>query len=390
MVSKVSNVSCYFYHSVKESCNNVFIAIFKKTVEPFIGYFLKVCLFREAMLKGNFGKWVILPVTSKIGNIWLRCQGFPSQFKTFDQDRINKSTAFLAQFGETTFIQADDGKQIKMTCYLAEKFEDYISKFKNTSRENGMITPTIEQEKLIEFLSNFKFKQTSTSTFYVPKKLVGADKKCILRLNGFGLPIETDKKLIGQHLAAGFNYAIFEWGDDVSIKGLCNDAVSAYSNIKTKFPPKDVKILSYCGTTYIASCLKKEFHSEGLDVVEVAPHTSFRDVVDHTLWPARMLGKWGMGAIEKEGLDFDNIKKFRALNKNGSSTCLIMNPKNEITPDDTVEHLKEALSNTDYEIIVKPDNITENDFNFNKQFEIPEIWDKYTTFLLRNQEGQFR
>ncbi len=353
-----SPACCCSFQAVKKVVADFLSAVFRRTLEPLIGYFLKICVFREAALQGRFGRWVVLPLTAKIGNTWLRCRGFPAQFTTFGKKRLEESSEFLAPFGETRTLVTADGVEIKWTFYSAEKFRN---------------SP--------EVLAGFKLNAAE-----VPKRVVGAEQKCVLRCNGFGLPIETDKRFIGLHLAAGFNYAVFEWRKEASIEGFFKDADAAYQAVLDQgFTAPQIKVLGYCGSNYVAAHLKEKHHSEGLDLVMIGPHTSLRDVVAHTQWPANRIGLLGLGAIEKNGLDFHNLKKFQTLDKSGAATCLIMNPNNEIAPPRTVERLQEALVKCgNCELILKPEGCSDEEFNFNKQFQIPEIWQRYVAFLSRS------
>lgn len=359
-------------------------ALFRKTLEPLIGYFLKICVFREAALQGWFAKWVILPLTAKIGNTWLRCRGFPPQFANFEKTRLDHSTHFLAEFGEPREIKTADGTTLRWTLFSSDKFNRWVEEQGGIRQGNQIVPRRAEDWESLKRLAEFKFKQIGNA-FEVPEPTAGANERCVLRCNGFGLPIATDKKFIGLHLAAGFNYAIFEWRKEASIEGFFQDAEAAYQAVLQQgFTPHQVKALGYCGSNYVAAHLKENHHSEGLDVVMIGAHTSLRDVISHAQSPINRIGLLGLGAVEKNGMDFDNIRKFQALQPGPASTCLIMNPKNEIAPPDTVERLRNALLQSGgCEVILKPENCTEEQFNFNRQFQIPEIWQRYIAFLSR-------
>ena len=381
---RISQVVYVTSHKITTTTSHALHSLFKKTIEPLIGYFLKICIFREAALQGRLSRWVILPITTKIGNLWLHCRGFPSQFTTFQQERLARSRDFLAEFGTTEQILTKDGVSLRFTYYSAQQFNSWIEN-QGGIREPDFIRVKDEaSRKNLEKLEMFKFKKTQDG-FQIPKISAGSNKICILRCNGFGLPIETDKKLIGLHLAAGFNYAIFEWRKAPSIQGFFQDAETAYeAALKKGFEPSQIKALGYCGTTYVVANLKKNHHHEGLDAVLVGAHTSFRDVVAHTQWPVNQIGLLGLGAIESPEANFDNIEKFKTLEQSQAATCLIMDPNNEIAPPETIKRLTRSLEKTENcKVILKSENCSGQQFNFNKQFEIPEIWKQYTSFLTR-------
>ena len=386
MIHPISTSSTigFCIQKIKQCIHAFLSAIFRCTIEPFIGYFLKICIFREAALQGNFAHWVILPLTAKIGNTWMRCRGFPAPFTILEKARLDKSAQFLAEFGEPREIKTADGTTLKWTFYSSEKFQQWLEK-QGGVRQEDLIVPKREEDwAALKRFAEFKFKQIGHA-FEVPKSTAGANKRCILRCNGFGLPLETDKKLIGLHLAAGFNYAVFEWRKEPSIEGFFQDAEAAYQEVLAQgFTPPRIKALGYCGSNYVVAHLKEKHHSEGLDVVMIGAHTSLQDVIAHSGAPMNRIGLLGLGAIEKNGLDFDNIRKFQALLPSQASTCLIMNPQNAITPPDTIERLKDALLQSGgCDVILKPENCKEEEFNFNKQFQIPEIWQRYVSFLCR-------
>jgi|GEM_PF-2865557 hypothetical protein len=369
---------------VKQCVHEFLLAIFRRTIEPLIGFFLKICVFREAALQGRFAKWIILPLTVKIGNTWMQIKGFPSQFTNFEKNRLDKSAQFLAEFAETKKIKTADGTEIKWTFYSSEKFQEWIEAHGGVRLGTQIVPKQAADWKSLKHLAEFKFKETGHA-FEVPELMNEANKKCILRCNGFGLPMETDKKWIGLHLAAGFNYALFEWRKEVSIEGFFQDAEAAYQALLQQgFTPFQIKALGYCGSNYVVAHLKEKHHAEGLDVVMIGAHTALRDVIAHGPSPVNRIGLLGLGAIEKNGMDFDNIRKFQTLLPGKASACLIMNPRNEVAPPDTIERLRKVLvQKGPCEIILKPAQYSKEDFDFNRQFQIPEIWQRYAAFLSR-------
>lgn len=308
--------------SVSSHAQNNLTKLFKCILEPLVGSILKICLYREAYLTGRISRCVILPLVKTIGNLWFRLQGLPSQFTTFSQDRLKKTEKELLELGQKETIP-------------------------------------VNQDKSITF-AHFKASPTPDST-------------CILYLNGFGLPYQTAKKFIHKHVTAGFDFAVFEWGDKVSIEDFIEDAEAAFQTLLQKgYRPDQIKILGYCGTTYVATYLKLKHHAEGVDAILINPHTSFRDAVEKS----NRIGLLGLGAISTNKYDLDNERALSQLSMSHASTCLIIDPENSITPPNTVERLQTSLHQSGCTTIP----IAEK---FNKQFDNPAIWDQYVQFLRR-------
>jgi len=330
-------VSSFFHSSsyltsVSTHIKNKLTRLFKCIIGPLIGSILKICLYREAYLTGRISRWVILPIVKTIGNLWFRLQGLPSQFTTFNQERLKRTEKTLLKFGKKE-------------------------------------TLSVKQKKSITFV-HFKARPQDTLT----SKSASSNPTCILYLNGFGLPYQTAKKFIYKHTQAGFDFAVFEWGNKVSMKDFIEDAEAAFQTLLTKgYKPNQIKILGYCGTTYVAAYLKLKHHAEGVDTILINPHTSIRDVIAKS----NRLGLLGLDSISTRKHNLNNEETLRKLPKHSqASTCLIIDPNNSITPSDTVKRLQKALNISGYTTIP----ITQK---FNKQFENTNIWNKYVQFLRR-------
>jgi len=323
MINRCSPFPCKF---LLEKCytypKRALTTLFQVTIGPFIGLILKISLFREAYLNGRISKYFILPFVKSIGNLWFRVQGLGSQFISFDEARLKRTELELLRNGRKEEIHTEDNRRVPLYFFEAER-----------------------------------------------------DRKpqCVLYLSGFGLPFQTSKKLIQKHLEEGVSFAVFEYGKKASVEGFVQDADAAYKALLRRgIQPKNIKVLGYCGTTYIAAYLKLKYHCDGLDAILVNPHTSLRDVVRKV----NRLGLLGLGRVVSPQYEFDNEKLFSQLGMDGGSTCLVIDPNNSITPADTIQRLQAALSNTNSRTI----EIREK---FNKQFENPVVWDSYLNFLLR-------
>lgn len=306
--------------SVSNCVQRVSVWIFKHTLEPFVGSILKICLYREAYLTGRVSQWTILPIVRTIGNLWFRLQGLLPVFTAFDPERLRNTEQELLKWGQKELIAVGRDREI--------------------------------------LFAHFQASLTPSST-------------CVLYLNGFGVPYQTAKHKIYQHLDAGFDFAVFEWGNQVSMKDFVDDAEAAFQALLAKgYSPDKIKILGYCGTTYVAAYLKLKHHAEGVDAILVNPHTSLRDVIAKS----NRIGLLGLGAISTDEYDLDNEKTLRQLPCGAGSTCLVIDSQNSITPPDTVQRLQAALDRSGCVTIP----ITEK---FNTQFDNPKIWEQYAQFI---------
>lgn len=383
MIHAIQDRCCPRLYEAKERAVEALSHLFKKTVEPVVGYFLKVCIFREAALQGKFSKWVFAPIAMTIGNLWMRCQGLPPVFRTFDTERLQKSLQFLSEFTEMREAETEDGVRLKWALFSPRKFDQWVAE-NGGVRDGEWIRPRTSGDwNRLQRLREFKAFEEVDQAFKVPESNWYAEQTCVLRCNGFGLSIPMDKSFIGLHLAAGFTYAVFDWREEISAKGLFQDAETIYQAVRKEgFTPHQIKPIGYCGTTYVVAHLKELHHHEGLDVVMIGAHTSLKDVIEHTMWPANRIGLLGLGAIENNGADFDNIRKFQSLKPAPASTCLIMDDKNPIASADTVPRLTEALRQSGQcELILKPKDCPSSDFDFNKQFRNHEVRKRYFDFL---------
>lgn len=386
MIQAIQNIPISrYYEGVINQGSQLIGSLFQKTLGPVAGYFLKVCLFREAALQDPFSRWVFTPVAKAVGNFWMRLQGLPAPFVSFDPARLQKSADFLAEFAEMRELRTEDGTLIKWALFTPQSFDQWVEK-NGGIREGEWIRPRTENDwQALQRLREFKAFKEVGHAFKIPAPIPNAKLKCILRCNGFGLSIPTDKSFIGLHLAAGFHYAIFEWRTEVSTKGFFQDAESAFQAIlKEGFIPRQIKPIGYCGSSYVVAHLKELHHHERLDVIMIGPHTSLKDVIQNTVWPANRIGLLGLPAVENNGVDFDNIRKFRSLRQGPASTCLIMRNENKIGAVDTVARLAEAVRLTGQcDLILKPENCPDSDFDFNKQFRNEEVLGRYFLFLTR-------
>ncbi len=371
---------------VKDRVSALFEWLFKKIIEPLAGYLLKICLFRLSALQDRFSRWIVEPLARAVVNLWMKCQGIPNRFESYDPVRLAQSAAFLSEFAEIRTAATEDGKTIQWALYTPEKFEEWIEK-NGGVRDGEWIRPRTEQDwSCLQRLRQFKwFEEKKNHSFRVPPPIPGASNKCILRCNGFGRTIPMDKAFIGLHLAAGFKYAVFDWRDEISIKGFFQDAEAIYQKLLQEgMAPQQIKAMGSCRATFPAARLKELHHKEGLDAVLIHAPPSLRAVVAHSQWPSNKIGLMGIGAIEKDGADFDTLRRLRSLEKGTAATCLIMNEDDQTLPPTAISDLKAAAEKSGpCDLIIEPKNEGSSDPHFEEPLRNPIVLQRYFAFLAR-------
>ena len=200
----------------------------------------------------------------------MKSQNITDRVSSFDSVRFEKSAKLLAELSKTETTTASDGREIEYAVYTHAQFNDWIEK-NGGMRDGDLIRPkTSEDWPKLQRLSLFKAFDQEGDAFRVPSIVLGAEEKCVLRSQTFGRLIPMDKKMILLHIAAGFNYAVFNWRDEISAKGFVDDAETIYGQVRNLgFRANDIISMSYCRATFIASELKKRHHEEGMDAVFV-------------------------------------------------------------------------------------------------------------------------
>lgn len=369
-----------------KKCWQTITNLFKKAIEPLAGYFLKICVFRDAALQGSrFSRWVFTPIARGIINLWMKSQGIPNTLSTFDPQRLEKSATFLTEFAEIKTTQTKDGTIIRWALYTPEKFQEWIEK-NGGVREGEWIRPKTEADwEKLQRLREFKAFEEVEHAFKVPPSVSEVSSNCVLRCQGFGRKMAMDKNFIGLHLSAGFNYAIFDWRDEISAKGFFEDAEAVYQAlIQEGFSAPQIKPMGSCRATFPISHLKQLHHAEGLEVVMVHPPASLESTIAHTVWPANKIGLIGLPTIEKDGADFNTVAKFESLKPGDAQTCLIVSEGDKTIPDDAAQDLFAAvIESGGCALITEPRKEGPGDPHFDEPLHNPIVFDQYLNFIRR-------
>ena len=192
-----------------------------------------------------------------------------------------------------------------------------------------------------------------------------------------------DKAFIGIHLASGFNYALFDWRKDLSIKGYAEDAESCYQAVlREGFSPRQIKIMASCRGTFPAMQLKERHHAEGVDAVLIQPPPSLAGVIANQAFPANHIGMLGIGTVERDGQHYDSIRRLQNLPRSRGRLCLLVSEGDRTIPTDTEEQFRRAAVHAGpYYAIWERGTTTDTDPHLEEPLRKPEIYRRYTEFL---------
>jgi len=245
---------------------------------------LKACVFQEAAFQeGCISRNVFMPLARTILNIWQRTQGIKDLRSSFDISRFSQSREFINEFAEEKSITTADGNAITYMVFRPERFRSWIldNGGKITNKSDHVLIEAQDDVAwgALQRLREFRCFEEVNHSFKIPKNISGANKKCILRCQGFGRQIPMDKKYIGKHLALGFNYAVFNWRKNVSLPNFFKDAEAVYNALITKegFSFTQLIAKGSCRATFVVSHLKEKYHANGLDAVLIQSGTFIKN-----------------------------------------------------------------------------------------------------------------
>ena len=361
-------------------------ALFKRIIEPLAGYFLKISFFQKIPSSDWFSKRIVAPLSLGILKLWQRSQGIPSQRTAFDSGRLEKSRAFLSEFGDWKTAKTADGREIRWGFFQAAKFERWIASHGGV-RDGEWIRPRTDADwPRLAQLNEFKWFEQTGEAFRIPEKIEGMEDRCILRCPGFGRSMPMDKAFIGLHLASGFDYALLDWREDLGVEGIYNDIEALYQAVRSEgFPADRIKAIGSCRATFAVSRLMELHHAEGLDAVLIHPPPSLSAVVANQPWPANRIGLLGLGAVEQKGADFDTIRRIRELPQGSEERgrlCVVLSEGDRILPPDTEQRIRDAAaeSNCPVEWIIQKKQ-GETDPHLEEPLRNQEVLASYLSFL---------
>lgn len=356
--------------------------VLRRALQAPAGYFVKISVFRQAAMKGLFSRWFIEPLMLAIENLWRRLQGIPAH-AAIDPMRLEKSAQFLSEFAEVRTLTTSDGQVLKWALYRPGRFEAWIQSHGGI-REGEWIRPRKPEDWVrLRRLGEFKWFEEVGQAFRVPTPVQGANDQCVLRCQGFGRTMAMDKAFIGIHLASGFNYALFDWRDELSIKGYAEDAEGCYQTLlREGFAPSQIKIMASCRGTFPATQLKERHHAEGVDAVLIHPPPSLRKVIANQVFPSNVVGEIGLGAIETDGEHYDSIRRLKGLKPSSGRLCIIVSDGDKTLPPDTAEQFERAAARAGPFYVTREPKVDDGiDSHFMEPLCNPTIFKRYTEFL---------
>ncbi len=349
------------------------------------GYLVKISIYRFTALNDPFSQWIMAPTALAVVNFWKKTQGLPPQDDKIDPVRLERSACFLREFAEVRTFRTSDGKEIQWALYRPEKFQQWITANGGIRLGEWIVPRQADDWTRLQRLGEFKCFERRGMAFRVPAYTPQAQNHCVMRFQGFGRTMTMDKSYIGKHLAAGLNYAIFDWRAENSIKGYFEDAEGCFQAVRREgFLSSQIKLLGSCRATFIAVYLKARHHAEGVETVLIQPPPSLQAAIDHQPFPSNWIGRLGIRAVEGEGEEhFDSIRRLRALPSGGGRLCLILSEGDKTLPSDISDQFIRAASHAGPLEIIWDKQNHEIDSHFTEPLFNEDIFRRYVQFLVR-------
>ena len=110
-------------------------------------------------------------------------------------------------------------------------------------------------------------------------------------------------------------------------------------------------------------------------------------MIENQLWPANKIGLLGLGSIEKEGVDFDALRRLNELPLNDKAgTCFIFNEGDKTVPSDRIDAMYKAAEKAGFaQLILGTKRGGSGDPHFDDPLDNPEVLEKYFSFLIRKK-----
>lgn len=350
-MNKILNIPWHaftFTYQLSQRALNCIISPFVKVIEDKIAApILKACVFREAAFQSRFSKNVFLPTALMIVNIWFRCANISRKQATFDKKRLQRSKDFLKVFGQEKIAKTKDGVNIAYAHYRAKDFRDWIQR-------NGGVIQIKDDHVLIKAkddacwknlqnLRNFKIFEEIDKSFKLPKAIRGAENKCIFRCQGSGREMTMDKKYIGLHLALGFDYVVFNYRNEASLKNYFKDAEAVLETLRKNYNLDQVIAQGSCRATFIVSHLKEKYHDQGLNAVLIHPVPDLKSTINVKKGIIKKVALLGLKALQKNDASFNNLERLDHLKKNRAKTFVIVSEGDKTLPSNTGKLFKDAI-----------------------------------------------
>lgn len=372
-----------FYSRATSLISSIALPIFG----PPSAYLLKIAFFQTVPKTDCFSRYIMGPLARTIVNLWQRTQGIQGARTGFDPNRLQKSRDLLSQFADWKTLELENGQTVDWALFRADRFNAWIDEI-GGKREGERIIPKTPQDwpSLQSQFSQLKWFKEEGQSFKVLLPSPNAERNCILRCQGFGRQMPMDKAFIALHLAAGFNYALFDWGDEMSLPTLCSRGEAVYQALlKEGFTPKTIKAMGSCRATFVVSHLKKEHHHQGMDAVLIHPPPSLYEVVETQNWLARKVGQIGVSWLEAQGSRFDNLENIREMGRGDAGLCVVLSEGDQTLPADTRQKIERAAQEAlcPLDLIWDPAQEGGPDAHFGEPLENPLILEQYLRFLAR-------
>lgn len=352
-------------------------------LEGVAGYFLKISLFRNAVLQGPAARYIVTPFVRAVFNLWIRFKGGQMAMTPFDPQRARRSEALLQELAPFEVLPSTGDATIRLAHFTPDAFYRWVDAHGGRLEGDHIVPQTPADWPRLQRLAEFKCFPRDGESFRIPPFRPENRDTCVLHCPGFGRTLPNDKPLIALHLAAGFQYAVFDYREDPSLKGYYEDAETAYQALRARgIPAHSIKAVGACRATFAVAELKTRHHAEGLDAVFIHAPPSLREAIAVQPFPANRLGLCGLPAVEQEGATCETIRKLEALPPADSRLCLILSEADQTVPADTRAQFRAAATRIGpFTDIPQPRPADGSDPHFDEPLFNPDVQRAYFEFL---------
>lgn len=203
-----------------------------------------------------------------------------------------------------------------------------------------------------------------------------------------------DRKLIGQHLAAGYDITVWDPRGTAESTGTPTeggyylDAEAVFEEIARQVPINRIYVTGFCEGAAIAAHLKKTYHERGVHFVASNPYTSMTEVVQSYGPIGRMGAHFGMKALQHPNCNivqdgFDNIAKLQNLPHSDGKCILIHTDTDTMMPRGSVSKMITAFDHAGpvHEILRVHPNPKENGHLQPPTHDLA-VWNRYINLVV--------
>jgi hypothetical protein len=340
------------------------------------------------------------PLANRLIRLFQIINSDPREQTPFDPKRLAASIELLKAYGgKELFLDTADGQKVHAMTFTASDFMQALS-----DRGFHWVDITYEEEPRLALpihkeLEKFGFPKIKDPVrgemLLVPKSPpYSHTPPHIIQCHSPGRSMGMDRKVIGMHLAAGYDITVWDPRGTTNSTGVASeggfylDADAVFKYVRDKSLLNKIYVAGFCKGAAIATYLKQQYHDKGVHLIASNPFTSMKEVFEGYGLIGRLGVRYGIQAITDPTLHvkqdyFDNEAKLRGLSLHGGRCIFIHTDTDKMMPAGTVDRLKTAFdhSNLTYEILRKHPNPKVNG-HMQPPYEDPKVWEEYIKVVI--------